>query len=159
MGGLECASKPLGRPAGGNGHREAKTIGKRQKGHRPTHGIERVRIIPWSMRSDDEGRRNGHLTCATDGGNRVSDDPPAGLFLCRRSCAATLRRHSLFLRRGALVLFAAQKSGVEGIASSPYVFPLVEYHVESGTGLHRKMTIHHLCNLCWSNYIKFQRFA
>ena len=28
-------------------------------------GIERVRIIPWSMRSDDEGRRNGHLTCAT----------------------------------------------------------------------------------------------
>jgi len=44
------------------------------------------------------------------GGNGVSDDPPAKLFLCRNSCAAMLRRHSLFLCRGTLVPFAAQKN-------------------------------------------------
>ena len=40
---------------------------KRQIGHRPTRGIERIRIISWSMQSDDEGRANGHFTCAMMG--------------------------------------------------------------------------------------------
>ena len=40
-------------------------ISQRQIEHRPTRGIERVRTISWLMQSDDEGRENGHLTCAT----------------------------------------------------------------------------------------------
>ncbi len=40
-------------------------IGQQQIGHRPMHGIERVWKISWSMQSDNEVRKNGHLTCAT----------------------------------------------------------------------------------------------
>ena len=89
------ASEMLGRPAGGNGHREEKKIVSAANRALTDARIERIRTIPWSMQSDDKERENGLLTCTTDGGNGVMDAPHAKLFLCRNSCAAMLRQHGL----------------------------------------------------------------
>jgi hypothetical protein len=45
-----------------------------------------------------------------DGRNGVVDAPTTKLFLCWNSCAAMLRRHGLFLCRGTLFPFGAQKN-------------------------------------------------